>query len=203
MSPFRRFTQWFLLAILLAFLLLSLNYRAVLTAVGSYLVETRPPEKADAILVLAGDFRGARILRAAELVQGGFAPIALVSGPTEIYGVNEATLAIRYANSRGMPANYFEAVPIRAFSTLEEAHAFAPELRKRNIRKLLLVTSNYHTHRAAGIFRAVRWQRHSDTQCRGAGSVLSVPSRGGTIGKGRRLCSMSTRRRSPAGWECR
>ncbi len=155
MSPFRRFTRWFLLAFLLAFLLVSLNYRAVLTAVGSYLVETRPPEKADAVLVLAGDFRGMRILRAAELVQGGFASIALVSGPTELYGVNEAILAIRYANSRGVPANYFEAVPIRAFSTLEEAHALAPELRKRNIRKLLLVTSNYHTHRSAGIYRAV------------------------------------------------
>ena len=126
-----------------------------MTAVGNYLVETRPPEKADAVLVLAGDFRGVRVLRAAELVQGGFASIALVSGPAEIYGVNEATLAIRYANTRGMPPNYFEAVPIRAFSTLEEAHAFAPELRKRNIRKLLLVTSNYHTHRAANIFRAV------------------------------------------------
>jgi len=155
LSPFRRFTYWFLLAILLAFLLLSLTYRTVLATIGDQLVETGPPEKADAILVLAGDFRGARILRGGELAQGGFAPTVLVSGPTEIYGVNEATLAIRYATSRGMPTNYFEAVPIRAFSTLEEAHAFAPELRRRNIRKLLLVTSNYHTHRAATIYRAV------------------------------------------------
>jgi uncharacterized SAM-binding protein YcdF (DUF218 family) len=152
----RRFTTYgILLAIVIAFLVLVLNYRTALSAIGNYLVETRVPEKADAVLVLAGDYRGARILRAGELVRDGFAPTVLVSGPAEMYGVNEATLAIQYATRHGMPLHYFEPVFIQAFSTLEEAHAFVPEIRKRGIRKLLLVTSNYHTHRAASIFRKV------------------------------------------------
>lgn len=155
MSTVRRFTYAFLLAIVVALLFLTLSYRTVLTAIGNYLVETRAPEKADAVLVLAGDFRGARMTRAGELVRDGFAPIALVSGPAEMYGANEATLAIQWASRHGMPESYFQPIFIKAHSTMEEAHAFAPELRKRRIRKLLLVTSNYHTHRAASIFRKV------------------------------------------------
>jgi uncharacterized SAM-binding protein YcdF (DUF218 family) len=73
----------------------------------------------------------------------------------ELYGVNEAVLAIQFARTRGFPPEYFQAVPIRAMSTLDEARAFAPELRRRNVRSVLLVTSNYHTRRAAEIFRRV------------------------------------------------
>jgi uncharacterized SAM-binding protein YcdF (DUF218 family) len=118
-------------------------------------VETESPRKADAVLVLAGDYRGARVTRAAELVKAGYAPKVLVSGPTEMYGVNEAALAIQYAVTRGALAGYFEPVHIQALSTLEEALAIASELRKRNIHTLLLVTSNYHTRRAAETFRRV------------------------------------------------
>lgn len=153
MTPFRRLAYGFLLVAALAFLLAALNYRIILQAAGDYLVESQPPRKADAVLVLAGDYRGARVTRAAELIREGYAPIALVSGPMEMYGVNEASLAIQYAARQGIPATYFEPVFIKALSTFEEARAFTPELRRRNVRTLLLVTSNYHTHRAASIFR--------------------------------------------------
>jgi uncharacterized SAM-binding protein YcdF (DUF218 family) len=71
-----------------------------------------------------------------------------------MYGVNEADLAIQFAVREGARASYFEPVYIKALSTREEASAFGPVLRKRNIRKLLLVTSSYHTHRAASLFRS-------------------------------------------------
>jgi len=151
--PFRRRANGFLFVIFAAVLLAALNHKSILTAAGNYLVETSRPEKADAVLVLAGDYRGSRITRAAELVKAGYAPVALVSGPTEMYGVNEATLAIQYIVARGAPSNYFEPIHIRALSTFEEARAFDPELRKRNIHTLILVTSNYHTRRAAETFR--------------------------------------------------
>jgi uncharacterized SAM-binding protein YcdF (DUF218 family) len=153
LTAFRRFCYISLLVFLFAAILLTLNHEKVLLAAGNYLVETRAPEKADAALVLAGDYRGKRVVRAAELVRQGFAPVALVSGPMEVYGVNEASLAIQFATRRGFPESYFEPLSNDALSTFEEARAIAPELRRRNIRRLLLVTSNYHTHRAAGIFR--------------------------------------------------
>lgn len=155
MRSVRRFTYGSLAAIALAVIVFAFSYRTFLTAAGSYLVQSDSPEKSDAILVLAGDYRGRRILRAAELVRDGFAPMALVSGPTEMYGLNEGELAIQYAVRNGVSANYFESVPIKANSTLEEARAFAPILRERGIRRLLLVTSNFHSHRAARIFRRV------------------------------------------------
>jgi uncharacterized SAM-binding protein YcdF (DUF218 family) len=151
----RRIASGFLTVLLLAILLALFNHQSILQSVGQYLVEAQPPEKSDAVLVLAGDHRGQRIQKAAELVRDGYAPVALISGPMEMYGVNEADLAIQFAERHGSPARYFAPVYITAYSTLEEAQAFAPELRKRNIHKLLLVTSTYHTRRAAATFRRV------------------------------------------------
>ena len=131
-----------------------LSYRIVFRAAGGYLVESYPPEKADAIVVLAGDWRGERIKLAGELVEAGYAPVALVSGATELYGVNESDLAIRYAVRQGARESSFQPVYLRALSTREEAQAFAPVLRQRNVKTLLLVTSDYHTHRAASLFRS-------------------------------------------------
>ena len=136
-------------------LILALAHEPILRNAGEFLVEDQGPEKADAILVLAGDMRGLRIMRAGELVRSGYAPVALVSGPYDIYGVNEAELAIQFAVRKGVPAAYFEPLRLRALSTNEEAQAYVPELRKRNIRKLLLVTSDYHTRRAGETFRRV------------------------------------------------
>jgi uncharacterized SAM-binding protein YcdF (DUF218 family) len=151
----RRFASGLALAILTILLLLALNYRTVLHSIGEFLVDEQAPVKSDVALVLAGDSRGRRILRAGELVRQGMAPVALISGPMEVYGVNEATLAIQFAQSRGFPPEYFHALPIRALSTLDEARAIGPELRRRSVRSVLLVTSNFHTRRAAEIFRRV------------------------------------------------
>jgi len=109
----------------------------------------------DAILVLAGDPKGERIMKACELASAGVAPVVLVSGPYEMYGQSEADLAISYAVSHGCPSNLFQACKLTAHSTMEEAKAFLPELRRRNIHNLILVTSNYHTARAGRIFRSV------------------------------------------------
>jgi len=135
----------------------ALTHSIWLPWLGSLLVEDMPPVKADAALVLAGDPRGERIKKAGELVRAGYVPKVLVSGPMEWYGVNEAELAIRFAAAKGYPPEWFERLNLRALSTNEEAEAIAPELERRSIRRLLLVTSNFHTARAGKIFRkAVR-----------------------------------------------
>ena len=120
---------------------------------GEYLVRTDALAKADAVLVLAGDLNGDRITKAAELVKQGYAPVVLVSGPMPIYGINEATLAIDYAVSRGYPRGIFVPMVSGSFSTRDEADFAGPELRKRAVHRVLIVTSNFHTRRAGNLFR--------------------------------------------------
>ena len=125
-----------------------------LPALGYALVHDDGPAKADLVVVLGGDYYGRRILKAAELVRQGYAPAALVSGPAGFYGAYECDLAIPFAVRHGYPSEYFIPFPNQALSTREEASLAMPELRRRNVRSFLLVTSDYHTARAARIFRA-------------------------------------------------
>jgi len=126
-----------------------------LGALGSFLVVADAPEKADAILVLAGDMDGLRVLKAGELARQGFAPKVYVSGPRPVYGISEAELAINDAARHGYDKALFEALDVPADSTEEEAKGIAPVLRERGVKTLLVVTSDYHTGRAGRIWRRV------------------------------------------------
>ncbi len=95
---------------------------------------------------------GTRIIRAAELVRAGYAPYAFVSGP-EAYGAHESDLTIAFAAKRGFPPSAFRAVPNHCVSTEMEAVKFGDMFRQSGFRTVLLVTSNFHTHRAAALFR--------------------------------------------------
>lgn len=125
-----------------------------MTALGSYLVRAEPPVPADMIVVLAGDFSGNRILMAADLVRHGFAPKALVSGPSGAYGMYESDLAIQFAERHGYPESYFIPLPHNARSTRDEAEDIFAALNQRHVQRADVVTSNYHTRRAGNILRA-------------------------------------------------
>jgi len=126
---------------------------AIFTALGDYLVKAGPPQKADIVLVLAGDSTGNRILKAAELVREGYAPKVVVSGPGEQYDLHECDLEIPFAVRRGYPESYFLHYEMEAHSTKEEAEVDVPELRRLGAKTVLLVTSDFHTRRATKIFR--------------------------------------------------
>jgi uncharacterized SAM-binding protein YcdF (DUF218 family) len=147
-------TRGLLLALLVLVILLAVSLPAVARTLGAYLVDAQPPERADAILVLAGDMRCNRIVRAGELVRDGFAARALVSSPHALYGVPEGELAVNCAVMRGQSREWFEIVKIEGESTVEEANQFAPVLRGRGIRTLLIVTNESHTRRAGSVFRS-------------------------------------------------
>ncbi len=130
-----------------------LFHAPILGALGSYLVHDEPPRHADVILVLAGDASGGRILKGAELVRQGYAPRAIISGPV-IYSVHECELAIALAERAGYPASYFVHFEHHAHSTAEEAQDAAPLLRSMGVKRVLMVTSDFHTRRAGKSFRA-------------------------------------------------
>lgn len=125
-----------------------------LAVLGGVLVRDEGPARADMAVVLAGDYYVSRILRAAELVKQGYVPKVLVSGPNMLYGSYECDVAIPFAVKRGYPESWFIRAPNEARSTREEAAAILPDLRRRGVHRFLLVTSNYHTARAARIYRA-------------------------------------------------
>jgi uncharacterized SAM-binding protein YcdF (DUF218 family) len=122
--------------------------------VGYALIRDDGPAKADIAVVLAGDFYGHRIEKAAELVKAGYVPAVLVSGPPWAYGRTESDLAIDFMVRKGYPSQWFIPFPDPAHSTREEAGFVLPELRRRNIHSFLLVTSDYHSGRAARTFLA-------------------------------------------------
>jgi uncharacterized SAM-binding protein YcdF (DUF218 family) len=125
----------------------------ILGALGAYLVQAGPPQKADAALVLAGDGWGYRMLTAAQLARDGFVPKVLVSGPDGAYGLYECDLAIPFAVKHGYPESYFVHMEHSGRSTAAEAQAVLPVIRRMGIQRLTIVTSNFHTRRAGAIFR--------------------------------------------------
>jgi uncharacterized SAM-binding protein YcdF (DUF218 family) len=141
-----------LLALLLLGAVVYLWRDVWLSAFGRALVHDDGAAKADIAVVLAGDYWGHRLTKAAELVRQGYVPRVLVSGPPGFYGVNEADAAIQYAVGKGYPAEWF--IPLRhtALSTREEAVVVLDALKQRDIHSFLLVTSNYHTARARRIY---------------------------------------------------
>ncbi len=111
-------------------------------------------QKAQAAVVLGGDSNGVRILKAAQLAQAGYVPDVLVDGPKSLMG-HESDVTIVYAEQHGYPAALFHALPLpdNVNSTKAEAQYAGKYLRRQHIHKILLVTSNFHTHRAAYLFR--------------------------------------------------
>ncbi len=150
MRRFLRFAALGLALLLLAFLF----HAPILTSLARYLDQSEPPQKADAVFVLAGDAYGKRILKGAELVREGFAPKVIVSGPDGNYGYYECDLAIPFAVRAGYPESYFLPFPNHAHSTEEEADAAAEELHALGLHRVILVTSLYHTRRAGADFRS-------------------------------------------------
>ena len=124
----------------------------MLTAAGAALVESDKPQKADAIVVLGGDEFGCRIITAANLQKAGYAPIVLVSGPPTLLG-HESDMTIEFARRKGYPASMFQAVNNGLNSTRAETQFLGRYLKEHGMHKILLVTSNYHTGRAARLMR--------------------------------------------------
>lgn len=134
----------------------------ILASAGRFLIADDPPARADAIVVLSGSFPD-RIMEAVTLYKDGFAPkIVLCREPEnpaldklkEIVHVPRGSELNREVAERlGVPSSAIEVVDRSAPSTFSEAKQLLRHAREHGYDSILLVTSKYHTKRAAWIYR--------------------------------------------------
>ena len=126
-----------------------------LSFLGHALIQQDQPFAADAIVLLAGDSKGERISKAVELANAKLAPRILVSSAGHLFDSSEGELSVSFALKRGAAPGLFEVIQHGADSTTEEAEIMIAECRRRGVKKLLVVTSDYHTNRAGKIHKIV------------------------------------------------
>lgn len=154
--PFRkRRSRWLLSALLVALLLIliPLAFRQqVLAGLGESLVVSDPLEHADFIYVLAGDFWGSRVLLGASLGSQGWAPRVILSGGRymDLYA---SDMSVDFAVAHGYRRSLFIPVRLEAQSTIDEARAMGPIFHRLGAKRIILVTSNFHSRRTAEVFR--------------------------------------------------
>ena len=90
-------------------------------------------------------------MKGADLGLEHYAPLVMISG-TPYNGRPDGELAIEFLVAKGYPREMFLSFGHNARSTIEEAIALRPELIRRNVKHVILVTSAYHSRRAALVF---------------------------------------------------
>lgn len=138
-----------------AFVIYLFRY-PILRAAGNFWVVDESPQVSDAIVILSDDdYDAVRASRAADLFRASWAPRIVASGRALRPYASIAELMQRDATDRGVPATAVVRFPNRARNTLEEAGAVSEFLASHGWKKILVVTSNYHTRRARFIYEHV------------------------------------------------
>ena len=128
--------------------------RPLLREAASLCIVADAIQPADVIIVIGDDdFAGDRAREAAGLFQNHWAPQVVASGRMLRPYTSIADLIAQDLQAQGVPASAIVRFSHRANNTLEEAQGLRVLISERQWRKVLLVTSNYHTRRARYIFR--------------------------------------------------
>lgn len=125
---------------------------------GAFLVVDQP-RPSDVLVVLGGDVNDVRYWKGIHLLQAGMARTMIYDVPnsTVAYGQTQVQLAQAFvARSAGPLRNRIQMCPLWTDSTAGEAANAATCLEQAPgpVRRVLLVTSDFHTRRAFATFRA-------------------------------------------------
>lgn len=124
-----------------------------LQALGDFLVIRDPLVPVDTIIAVSGD-GPERAGTASALLQQGYAHWLILSGSSLGAARGGATAAmLRVALHAGIPEDQI-LVDEQSFSTRDNARNSALLMLRHGLRRATLVTSPYHTRRAAWVFRA-------------------------------------------------
>lgn len=142
-----------LLALIVLIVVVWAFWEPMLGGVGTFLDNGEAPKKADAIVVLAGGWRGERVEAAVELKEKGYAGLVVMSGAMTLYGQNECALALSYVQSMGRGTEGFVCAESETNSTKEETDAVVDALRRRGVKSALIVSCDAHMRRAGRLWR--------------------------------------------------
>lgn len=119
---------------------------------GEFLVVDKP-QHADLIVVLAGETE-VRPARALQLLRQGYAPRILLDVPAnaKVYDLEETQLAEGYIRKEP-EAEAIGVCPIVGLSTRDESRDVGECVKADKPKKILIVTSDFHTRRSLSIFR--------------------------------------------------
>ena len=124
-------------------------------AAESWVVD-EPLEHADALVVLSDDnFYADRATHAAQLFREGVAPTVVASGRRLRPNAGISELMEHDLVERGVPREKIVRLSHDADSTKEEAASAAKLAQEMHWKRIVVVTSNYHTRRARYIFSRV------------------------------------------------
>jgi len=147
------FRLLFLIFLVVFAFVIYLARHPILRLAGNFWVVDESPQTSDAIIVLSDDDYGAvRAARAADLYRASCAPRIIASGRMLRSYTSIAELMQHDLTDRGVPATAVVRFPNRARNTLEEAGAVSEFLSTHGWKKIIVVTSNYHTRRARFIY---------------------------------------------------
>ena len=144
---------------------------------GRYLYLQDEPQKADIIVLLAGS-PVVRTLAAADYYNQHLAPEIWVSRggierpelipDIDLSNFGNSALSYKILESRGVPPSAIIRDPVWMASTMDEAERFKTFSQGKNYKKIILVTSRYHSRRSYIIFTSILGD---DVQ------VISLPSK--------------------------
>lgn len=147
------FRLLFLLFFIFVLFVLYVVRHPLLRLAGHFWVVDDAPAASDAIVILGDDnYDGDRATRAAELFKAGWAPRIIASGRYLRRYASIAELEEHDLVDRGVPASAIIRLAHRAENTREEALVISQFVSSRGWKRILVVTSNYHTRRSLYIF---------------------------------------------------
>ena|SRR6185437_11415136 len=145
-----------LLAIVVFCALIYLVRAPLLRVAGGFWIVSDPPENCDAIVILSDDdFTADRAARAAELYHSGWASRVVGSGRRLRPYASIAQLEAKDLEIRGVPAKAVVQFSHDAPDTLEELKGIRDFLAQHGWKRVMIVTSNYHTRRTRYLARHI------------------------------------------------
>jgi vancomycin permeability regulator SanA len=143
------FRLLFLLCFLFLIFLVYLARHPFLRVAGNFWTVDEGPVASDAIVMLGDDnYSGDRAARAADLLKAGWAPRVVASGRYLRPYASVAELEARDLADHGVPASAIVRLDHRAEDTREECIAIGEFISARGWKRIILVTSNFHTRRS-------------------------------------------------------
>jgi uncharacterized SAM-binding protein YcdF (DUF218 family) len=144
------------LFLIFVFVLLAILYLVrvpLLRFAGEFWIVDDAPEASDVIIVLSGDnYDAVRASRAAALFRAGLAPHVVATGRALRSYATTTDLMKHDLVEHGVPTAAIIPLTHHVDDTREEAIAVSEFVASHSWKKILLVTSNYHTRRAEYIY---------------------------------------------------